>query len=240
MNSRLKIAGLTLASMFSSSQVSGAPPEKETAQTRKLMFDYAQCVVKSHRDRASEAIVSNAGNSIILRQYPQLISSECLVRTGGEVQLTFGGDIYRHALADALVNNTFVTRGVSGFADRLPLAHLPYPVRAELDAALAVTKSKRKRSQLQEGFDKQWAVGWLSRYGECVVRQEPEKSRFWILTPPETPEETSRINDLRSTFAACMPEGTVKFSKVTMRGTVAINYYRLAMATARPGTEPSP
>ncbi len=79
-------------------------------------------------------------------------------------------------------------------------------------------------------------TAWLSRYGECVVRQEPAKARYWLLTPPDSPEEISRINDLRPAFADCLNEGTMKFNRTTMRGAVAINYYRLAMATRVPGS----
>lgn len=234
---KLATAAVILLAMSSPPAAWAAKDSRNTAKVRKLMFDYARCVVKSQRARASDAIVSNANNRTILDRYPKLISSECLGRTGGDVQMTFSGDLYRYALADALVNTDFATRGETSFADRLPLAHLPAPVSAELDAALAKTTSKRKQAELRENFGKQLGVSWLSRYGECVVRQAPVKARLWILTPPETAEETSRINDLRPAFAACMAEGTMKFSKATMRGTTAINYYRLAMATAQPVAE---
>ena len=239
MRAIVKAAAVLLILTASGAQAQGGP--KETAQVRKLMADYARCVVKARRDSASEAIISNANNSTIMKRYPELISGDCLGRTGGSVQMSFGGDLYRYALADALVNTSFAAQGETSFADRLPLAHLPYPDRAAFDTELAATKNKRKRKreEMQNNFDKGLAIAWLSRYGECVVRRDPVKARLWILTPPEVPEETSRINDLRPTFAACMNEGTMKFSKATMRGTTAINYYRLAMATKQPVVERS-
>jgi len=64
-----------------------------------------------------------------------------------------------------------------------------------------------------------------------IVRDDPVKARQWLLTPPGGPEEISRINDLRPSFSACLLGGTMKFNRTVMRGTVAINYYRLTMAT---------
>ena len=44
----------------------------------------------------------------------------------------------------------------------------------------------------------------------------------------------SRINALRPAFSKCLEDGTINFSKDILRGVVAINYYRLAMATEQP------
>ena len=207
---------------------------KENATNRKIMHAYARCVVKMKRIQAGEAIISNSDNGTIMKRYSDLISSECMAQTGGSVQMRFGGDLYRYALADALVNSEFSAGGDSNFSNRLPLAHLLTGTQAELDAAVAKTKSKSKRAELEEDFKKRFGVAWLSRYGECVVRRDPVKARLWLLTPPDGPEETSRITDLMPAFNECLGEGTLKFNRVTMRGTVAINYYRLAKATPQP------
>ena len=208
-----------------------ADKAKEDAHARKVMHDYARCVVKEKPKRAAEAIIANVSNGMIMKSYSDLISSDCMGRTGGNVQMTFGGDLYRYALADALVNANFADKYENDFSNRLPLAHLRAPTRAELDTELAKTKSKRKRAEIEEEYGKTSGVEWLSRYGECVVRSDPVRSRLWLLTPPDGPEEMSRINDLRPTFDACLSGGTLKFSRVNLRGTVAINYFRLANAT---------
>ena len=148
--------------------------------------------------------------------------------------MKFGGDLYRYALANALVNADFAKKADVDFEDRLPLAHIAVPAQSVLDASLHGIKSMRKRQQAQADFRESVGVAWLSRFGECVVRQAPTKARAWLLTPINVAEETSRINDLRSAFSECLGEGTLKFNRVTMRGTVALNYYRLAMATVRP------
>lgn len=225
--SALVVAGSAVA------PATGVDRAKEEAENRKFMHDYAKCVVKSDGKVASEAIVSNASIVTIFERFPTLVYINCLCRVGGDITKRFGGDI-RYALADALVNVDFATNNELDFTNRLPLAHLLAPSQSELDAALANTKSKRKHLELKERFDNQVRMAWLSRYGECIVRRDPVKARLWLLTPPDVPEETSRINELRPTFAACLGEGTLKFNRATMRGTVAVNYYRLAMATPQP------
>jgi hypothetical protein len=215
--------------------VHAASPNND-AEVRKVTRDYASCVVKKHGDRASEAIMTDSGNGDIQRRYSDLIDSACLSSVAGSVQLKFGGDHFRYALADALVNTRIANDPVTSFADRLPLAHIAKPDNAALEASLATAHGKAQREELQKTYDRQLATSWLSRYGECVVRQEPTKARYWLLTPPDSPEEISRINDLRPAFADCLAEGTMKFNRTTMRGAVAINYYRLAMATRVPGS----
>lgn len=202
---------------------------KEEVRIRKIMHSYAKCVVGQKHDLATKAILSNVGTDAISKTYPGLMIGDCLP-PGTEMR--FGLDLYRYALADALVNADFAISGETDFSNRLPLAHLPFPDRSAFDQELAKVKSKRKQEELKTQFSKANGVAWLSRFGECIVRAEPKKSRYWLLTPPDVPEETSRINDLRTAFNGCIGTGTVKFNRITLRGTVAINYFRLARATA--------
>lgn len=209
---------------------------KEEAQLRKIVYGYAKCVVRGHHNSASEAILSTSTNGTIMRHYSQIIDGECLNAAVGYVaSMRFPEDTYRNALADALVNADFATHGDASFDNRLPLAQ-PVPATEEQKAkALAAAKSVRARKDIQAQQTAAYAWNWLARYGECVVRQNPEGARFWLLTPPETPEETSRIHALQPAFEACLGNRTMKFNRTTMRGTVAINYYRLAMATVVAG-----
>jgi len=214
-----------------------AGKEKSDAHIRKIAYDYARCVIKAEHRRAAEAIIANADNQTIEKKYPDLIIGECLKKVSGPGALQFGGDQYRYALANALVAAEFKEKGESDFANRLPLAHLRIPDKVALESTLAKTKSKRRRKEIQNEFDNDATIAALSKYGECIVRNDPERSRLWLLTSPDGPEETSRINDLRPSFSQCLVGGTAKFSRSTMRGVVAINYFRLAHATAQPTSE---
>jgi hypothetical protein len=214
--------------------VCSAKAQTQDTEVRRIMFNYAQCVVKNHHDKAKEMILSDSDNNIIEHQYSSLIDSECLRAVASGVDMTFGGDLYRYALADALVNADLRTREDKDFSDRLPLAHLAGPSSSDLSMELAATNSKKKRDEILKRFDKAVANAWLSRFGECVVRQNPVESKYWILTTPDSAEETSRINALRPTFNQCLSNGSLTFNRTVLRGTVALNYYRLAFATKQP------
>lgn len=208
---------------------------KEQVKIRKITFDYAACVVKAHHAKASEAILATASNEAIMGKMSQIIDSDCLGSAAGEgVDMRFPNDTYQYALADALVNADFASHGHDSFADRLPLAQPPRTTQEEQADGLAKIKSGSKRKEAQRGYDKANALAWLARYGECVVREDPKSARYWLLTRPETPEEISRITAMSRTFSACLGSGTMRLNRITMRGTVAINYYRLAMATVIP------
>ena len=209
---------------------------KDEAKVRKLAFKYASCVVRKYHDRASDAILATADNQQIMRNMAQIVDSDCLSSAAGfGVDMHFPNDTYKFALADALVNADYTARGVSTFADRLPLAQPTLGSPEQEAAALQRMKDSHRRAELQLGIDRQKAFVWLARYGECVVRHDPVNTRYWLLTPVETPEEISRIRALQSTFGSCLGSGTtMRFDRIMMRGTVAINYYRLAKATVVP------
>lgn len=224
------IAGFALAAPLPS-----AASEFKESEIRRMTRDYAACVVKGQHKMAAKAIVSDAGNDAIMRKYPELIDGNCLGQTAGSVQMMFTADFYRYALAEALVNADFAHGGPTDFNDRLPLAHLLIPPEEELQKALTKLKDRHRKEKLKEDYIKQTGVVWLSHYGECIVRTDPAGSRYWLLTPPDGPEETSRIDALEPAFANCLSSGTtIKFSRFQLRGAVAINYYRLAMATSLP------
>ena len=76
-----------------------------TREIRAITHGYAKCVVAKHGAKASRALIENLDNSALRRRYPMLIDGDCLVRqTRTSAKMRFDGDLYRYALADALVN----------------------------------------------------------------------------------------------------------------------------------------
>lgn len=211
-----------------------AKSESGDAEVRRIAFDYANCVVRKNHSRAAALILSNADNTAIKHDYLSLLDRDCM-KSG--VGLKFGMDQFRYGLADALVRADLSAREDKDFSDRLPLAHLAMPTRDELAVRLAATSSKKKRAEMQDDFNKEFSISWLSRFGECVARRNPVASKYWILTVPDSPEEISRINALRPDFSECLDKGTLAFSRSVLRGAVALNYYRLAFATKQAGAE---
>ena len=223
------------AAMIGQSLGSSTQAELSTKETRSVTHAYAECVVKRQPKRAAEAIRANLDNTAILRKYPQLLIGDCLRTKPSEVlSARFTGDLYRYALADALVR-----RDLAGF-DPESFASLPKLDHHDPGAPPAAVDAKgkklgaRKFQEAVEAHRTATAFAYLSRYGECVVRNAPAAARDLLFTAPDSVEEGARFKAMSLALARCLPEGeTLKFGRTTLRGTIAINYYRLAMA-ARP------
>jgi hypothetical protein len=216
----------------------GDDSEFSTKETRALTHGYAKCVVQRQAAKASEAIVSNVDNPTLLRRYPMLISSDCL---GGlsvvTVQMRFTGDLYRYALADALVN-----RELAGWTapdlSRVPrLSHDDFGEPPARMTPAGKPVGKRKYEAARQAYERKVGFAYLSRFGECVVRSDPADSKALLLTRPDTPEETAAFAALRPSLQACLAAGqTLSFGKAALRGTIAINFYRVAHAARAAAT----
>lgn len=208
--------------------------EIERHDLRSLVAKYAQCVVHEHHDEAKTVLMSNSNYRDINRHHSVLIDSGCITPVGDYAGVGFHGDMFRYALADALVRADFQQKGPESFADRLPLAQWPLPTQADLDRALVGVKSTRKK-ELEQVFDYDQRIAAFSIFGECVARTDPVGTRLWILTEPDVPEEVSRIKALMPAFQKCLKAGAIiKFRTEQLRGAVALDYYRLANATPQP------
>ena len=215
-----------------------APPawaqdaELSTRETRALMHAYAKCVVGRQAKRASEAIAANAPNRTIVRNYPQLIIGDCLVRQSRHAaKMRFGGDLYRYALADALVARELASGAAPDFSAAPRLDHRdPGPAPTQVGPG----GRKLKRAEYEaavESHNEDSAFAFISRYGECVVRARPAEARALLGTAPDSTEESARFTALRPALARCLSEGqTLSFGRTVLRGTIAVNYYRLALA----------
>jgi hypothetical protein len=225
-----------------------------TKETRALTHGYAQCVVKRQPAKASQAILANVDNRTMLRDYGKLILGECLEsRISVATQMRFTGDLYRYALADALVNRELAAQPVPAL-DAVPrLEHRnpgpppgPDPALvtpASPDGRDSGRRTKRKDAKLSQrkfeearlNWNRDVAYAFLSHYGECVVRADTAGAKALLVTKPDSAEEAARFAALRPAFSECLPaDRTLRFGKVALRGSVAINYYRLAHAARAP------
>jgi hypothetical protein len=174
-----------------------------------------------------------------MRDYPSLIVGDCLVAQRGirndpgisSVKMSFEGDLYRYALADALVSKELASAPVPDFSAVAKLDHRMPGAEPLRVSAKGKRMSQRKYDAAMKDYGEAVAFSYLSFYGECVVRNAPSDSRALLLTVPDSPEEKTRFDALRPAFAECLSAGTsLTFGRTTLRGTIAINYYRLARA----------
>src|SRR3954470_10579322 len=233
---------IALALLLAASTVQAFPSDGESdyspKEVRTLMYAYAKCVVGREPRRASEALLANIDNATFIKYYGRLIIGECLVReTHVASRMTFKGDLYRYALADALVKRELATHPVPDLSAVPRLSHRePGPEPRPFNAK-GKKLSAREYDEALKNYRQNVTFSFLSKYGECVVRAAPAESRALLATVPDSVEETSRFGALQPALATCMPEGhTVRFGRVALRGSLAINYYRLAHAARAAGT----
>lgn len=214
-----------------------SPSEFEDAgltdlQTRQLTFDFGRCVVKQRAKAAGRVIVDNLGNSEIIRNHGALIDGKCLVRSwpkssNDSVRMTLPGDMLRYSLADALIAVEF-PNGMPDLAKQPALDHRPV-ILADYEPKPG---KKVKPGQLEElARDKAKAMMFdvMARFGECVVRGNPPLAHRLILSKPGTPDERATFVGLKPTLNNCLEAGqTFKVNFAMVRGTVALNAYRLA------------
>ncbi|HYD38799.1 MAG TPA: hypothetical protein VEA60_14365, partial [Allosphingosinicella sp.] len=223
----LALAASALAAQPLSVAEDWSDADYSTKEVRALTHAYAQCVVRRHPAKAAQAIAANADNATLLRDYRMLIDDECLSRQVVDTtQMRFTGDLYRYALADALVNRELAAQPVPALESVPKLEHRnpgppPQPVNEK-----GKKLGKRKLAAAQLSFNRDVAYAFLSHYGECVVRADTAGAKALLVTKPDSAEETARFTALRPAFSQCLPAGrTLRFGKVALRGSVAINYY---------------
>ncbi len=204
-------------------------------QVRALVAGYGDCIVKREPARASAAIVAGLGSNDMLRRYPQLLQQSCVPgQLGDVVQVTFSDDQYRYAIADALVRRELAAVPPPTLDDVAPLAHGGPTAPPKIDAR-GRPLAGRALQAATHSYDKQRAANYLWRYGECVVRVDPAAAKALLMTEPASKEENARLSAMGTALGTCLGEGkSLEFGKADLRGTIAVNYYRLAHA-ARTG-----
>lgn len=217
---------------IASATASAADPYTDVSvrETRVIAYDYAKCVVRRHADSASAALLSDVDNGTMMRSHADLIDGDCLVQTmHSGAKMKFPGDLYRYALADALIARELSAAAIIDSSNIAPLQRRNSPDRPAPPPVNANKSDRAKYERAMENFYEAQSFRALGEYGECVVRTNPAGARDLLLTRPESAGENSRFDALHPALAECLPPGkTLTFGKLVLRGTIAVNYYRLA------------
>lgn len=211
-----------------------AAPTSSSAEMRAVIAGFARCVVKRDYDRAKALVLANDDNETLVRKHGQLIDGSCLPpgasSSPGGLQVRFSGDLVYYALADTLVSTDFRDAPARDVKTAKALQHRLF------EGSMYKPKSGKKlRARKAEELETKRGVALasyhLSRFGECVVRADPVKSRALLLTTPSAEAEASLLTALTPTFGVCHEAGRpVESDPMMLRGAVAVNYYRLAYA----------
>ena len=221
-----------LLALAGAAAVTAASPSAATdKQTRRTFEDYTQCVVKKRPKDAREVVLSTIPAEEIYKRYPHLITPDCL--DAAELRMP-GSDFLRFGLAQALVRRDYAGGLPPDITSAGPVAHFQ-PDEADYLPKPGKKLKDKQLAELQKRREQDIAIRTLSVFGECVVRADPQRALTLVLSKSGSPEESKQFAALSETLSSCLLQGvTIKLDKVPLRGTLALNLYRLAHAPRLP------
>lgn len=220
------------------------PPSPQ--QIRAFLAEYGQCVAKREPELAQKSVLSGASFSRDSAEGKRLMQRECmdpqLLRNtsdgfSGRLRMRFDEDTYRGVIAEALIarHNAVLD------AAKLPaIATLTYeeprPLRTTDRDGKPIAEDSLARQRMAIARKTQAML--MGKLGECVVRIAPAQSRATLTTALDTPAELAALNALGPTLGQCVKAGeTVSLDRISVRGALAIAYYRLSQAKPSGATQ---
>lgn len=206
--------------------------EKSDKQVlRETGSSFADCVAEKHYDEAVAYILESPDNKTAMKKYRRLIDYQCMVEASSGTAVAgirFSGDTFAFSIAEGLVRKDFGAGGPMSFSDRAPLAHRALPA---VDPSELSKLSEKKRADAKTARQREMTWLLIAKFGECAVRLAPESTRKLAQTRVGSPEEFGLLQEMAPNFGVCLPSGAeLKFQPLHLRGTLMVNYFRLASA----------
>ncbi len=213
----------------------------EFPEVRLVQTAMADCIVKKKHAEARTFVLNYrrwpSSDRSAAKLIKALADGNCLLEALGKrpnvsgAKMTLPGDTMQYILADGLIRAEL--SAWPALVDLKPVPPLVHPVFHESDFAPEPGR-KPRAAQLRE-LAKYRAQEveriYLSRFGECVVRANPRRVHQLLSTPVAGQAESAALTVLSGTFKSCLlDDQTVVLNKTLARGTLALNYYRLAYA----------
>jgi hypothetical protein len=205
-----------------------ATPASATDRRTRIVFDgYTDCVARQDPKMVRQIVLSNMKNQDIVKNFPLVLNYACL---GDAPGLRLPGEFLRYGFAQMLIRREYSHGLPADIGQAAPLQHM------EIDEADYLPKpgTKPTPDELKEvAAARRDAIGFrfLSIYSECVVRKDPAAALKLILTRSASKAETAAVAVLRPQLTTCLDAGhTLSFDISALRGSIAMNLYRLAKA----------
>jgi hypothetical protein len=200
---------------------------------RMVQVKFGECVIKKHGEVAQHFVLTPDMEKAQWRKdVGRIADGFCLLAASDEFgsEMKFPADTMRYALADALVRREFSTGPLPSIKDAAPLVQ-PQLDEAEYRPEWGEKVKPAKLKELADARTQRLGVIYLAHFGECVARADPVGTHALLMTRPDTTEESAAFRALNPMLGQCLTAGqSLTFSKPTLRGTLAMNYYRLAHA----------
>lgn len=201
-------------------------------QERKVIDRFGDCAVDIDAAGSREVVVGDLEGKDIFEKHKNLVSPKCLPDTVGRgIRLRFDNVALKAALAQALFRRELASVAAPEVAAVPPLTHRePTPV-VTVDKKTGKPLSAKAIAAQEEAVARKTLDLQVSRVGECVARKNMAAARAVLLTPIGGDEEMAALRATAPVLATCIATGQqVRFDRMALRNTLAINYYRLASA----------
>jgi hypothetical protein len=211
------IAAFALAATLLTAAPADAAKEKAEAEAmgRKVLADYAECVVQAQPSLARKYVLTPVGERMPEDEFRKVMGPRCLGFLRGKLRMRY--QQYRAALAERLITVELKGRG---------------PIDPAAKPALIWTEPKaptRDDETTREGYSMAVAEMYMGKLGECIVRANPGAAQALLATKISDAAELTAFRALSPAIPACVPTGeTLKLNRATLREAIAISYYRLA------------
>ncbi len=219
-----------------------AAPAPSASQIRHFLADYGTCIVKREPDLSRRAVLGEVRFDRNSPEGKRLMQRECVdgeelrnSTVGFAGKLRMDDETYRGVIAEALVVSGKADLRAGSLAAIPPLSYsAPRPLRTTYPDGKPIPEESLARQRA--AIARKSAAMAMGQLGECVVRLAPEQSRAVFATPIETPAELHSFDALASSLTHCIKEGeTVALDRMSLRGALAISYYRLSQAAQPSG-----
>ena len=208
---------------------SAAAPANDVEERRVTRVLYT-CVAAKHPQLASDFVLRKGTSG--RRAQGSLFENSCVDKSNGKLvaNLQMKPDHLRFGLADALIAREFSTAVPAGIATAAPLKHVDVTFD-EIEFVRGQIYKNGGPKALERARAEAASRNFMARFGECVVRRGPDAARRFLLTSPTSTDETAALAGVRPHMATCLGEGNkVGMNLYSLRGALAINFYRLAHA----------
>jgi hypothetical protein len=215
-----------LIAVFAACTAASSPPSAlSAAQRHDLLLRYAACVA-AREPETVRTFLFERGSAQDRGEFDRLGSKECVVEAGVRDFRTFRAQAA--ALAGAwgeLALKAVPASLEASFAGLPPLLHVREQSMAEFDPKGRLSREQFAARVANSNRDRQ-----IMLLGECVVRAAPAQSRAFVETPFGSAEERAAVMPLGPALQHCVGAGSVKLLPQQLRGALAYNYMRLAVA----------
>ena len=219
-----------------------AAPAPSALQVRQFLADYGTCIAKREPDLSRQAVLGEARFDRRSPDGKRLLQRECVdaeqlrnSSAGFAGKLRMDDETYRGVIAEALIVSGKIALPVEKMTSIPALTYqAPRPLRTEYPDGKPIPEENLERQRA--AIARKTSAMAMGQLGECVVRAVPEKSRAVFEAAIETPAELQALNGLAGALQQCIPTGQTRaLDRMSLRGALAISYYRLSQAAQPSG-----